>query len=183
MELVRVIEYSDIFPEEGQKKPAIENLIQGINRKHLCTLVANMFNRLVGKPFFDNNLDPRREEFDCVHFFLSPQNQQFIQEVLKRQLIKSICLFVYLFRDKRLKGLRRAFMAFYHMGNWFEYFEPHVMTIYLSEMKTGQLIVEGRSRIQRKSRRLIRQFSIQYDRIIPYDQNSDYSVFRAKPFI
>lgn len=288
MELVRVIEYSDIFPEEGQKKPAIENLIQGINRKHLCTLVANMSNRLVGKPFLDNNFDPRREEFDCVHFFLSPQNQQFIQEVLnryydlearckqsgfngqfissgmstvmafqrllfslppskdsfnphleqnffkayllmnekvlnakiyfteksntpldlrlaeyylaynyanedveskdyndtfRRQLIKSICLFVYLFRDKRLKGLRRAFMAFYHMGNWSEYFVPHVMTIYLSEMKTGQLIVEGRSRIQRKSRRLIRQFSIQYDKIIPYDQNSDYSVFRAKPFI
>ena len=104
-------------------------------------------------------------------------------DIFRRQLIKSICLFVYLFRDKRLKGLRRAFMAFYHMGNWFEYFEPHVMTIYLSEMKTGQLIVEGRSRIQRKSRRLIRQFSIQYDRIIPYDQNSDYSVFRAKPFI
>ena len=84
MDLARVIQYTDIFPEQKDNLPDVESLIVGINRTHLCTMTANMFSRLVEKPFFDNDLDPRKEEFDYLRFFLSGQNAEFLQDVVNR---------------------------------------------------------------------------------------------------
>lgn len=84
MDLARVIQYTDIFPEQIDNLPDVESLIVGINRAHLCTMTANMFSRLVEQPFFDNDLDPRRDEFDYLRFFLSGHNPEFLQDVVNR---------------------------------------------------------------------------------------------------
>ena len=286
MEFARIIEYSDIFPEDY--RPDFSELIQGVNRKHLCILVSNMSNRLVGKPFFDNNLDPRKKEFDCIRFFLSGNNPEFFEYVrlrfddlknryekkgfvgnyiacgmssvmefqrkifslppcnddysidlennifkaflltnelvlkakvnsdeteqkpldlrfaesylaycyanedvnsvdcmdaFRRQLVKSVYLFRYLFRDKRMKGIRRAFMTYYHLNNWSDYLVYHVNSLFFTEMNSCFLVVKGESKQQRKARFFIRRSSINYDEIIPLNENYDYLEFRSKPFI
>lgn len=53
MKIVRVVEYTDIFPEDKGREPEIQSLVAGINRKRLVTLTANMMSRLNNKLFYD----------------------------------------------------------------------------------------------------------------------------------
>lgn len=69
MELQQVIQYRDLFPEEGNNLPDVQSFIRGLRREDLCTITANMMARIAGKPFFDVALDPRRGEFDMLQFF------------------------------------------------------------------------------------------------------------------
>ena len=82
MKIARVIQYTDVYPDHNA--PNLSDLIQSINREHLCTVTSNMFNRLVEQPFFDNDLDPRREEFDYIRFFLSRNSAAFTQDAIHR---------------------------------------------------------------------------------------------------
>ena len=84
MELKRVIQYSDLFPEQAGNLPDERSLIKGLKRESLCTVTANMVQRLNGMPFFDNNLDPRKDEYDFVRFFLSDNNPVYTQEIIDR---------------------------------------------------------------------------------------------------
>lgn len=87
MELKRVIQYSDLFPEQVGNYPDERSLIKGLKRESLCTITANMVQRLNGRPFFDNSLDPRREEFDFVRFFLSERDPSYTQEIIDRHAV------------------------------------------------------------------------------------------------
>lgn len=84
MELQRVIQYSDLFPEEGNNLPDVQSFIRGLRREDLCTITANMMARIAGKPFFDVALDPRRGEFDMLRFFLSDKDSDFTQDIINR---------------------------------------------------------------------------------------------------
>ena len=87
MRLMRVIQYSDLYPEEAGNLPKVTRLIKGLTRESLCTITANMVQRINGMPFFDNNLDPRRSEYDFVRFFLSDKDPFFVQDVIKRHAV------------------------------------------------------------------------------------------------
>lgn len=285
LQIERIVEYSDIFNDES--KPRLEDLIQGIDRKHLCILLSNMSSRLVGRPFFDNDFSIQNGEFDCMRFFLSKKDPNFFghvymkflelvkqnrdngfegrfvasgmstvmlfqryvfalepclnkfsihteqnifkaylllnEKVLKacfkqdknnipldlslaemylaynyanedveatdyndafrRQFIKSICLFEYLFRDKRLKGIRKSFLSHYHLSGWFEYWAYHIHFLNCIKYKSGVLDFSENSRIPKKVKKFIKKMSISLNTILPYDKNSDYIFFRSKPFI
>lgn len=84
MAVARVVQYTDLYPEQRDNLPKVEDLISGINRAHLCTMTSNMFTRLVEQPFFDNDLNPDNEEFDYIRFFLSYNNPSFTQEAVSR---------------------------------------------------------------------------------------------------
>ena len=291
MILQRVIQYSDLYPEEAENLPDVRAFLGGLRRKDLCTITANMVQRIVGKPFFDNNLDPREEEYDGVRFFLSSRDPAFVQDVInrytvarrraqssgfqgsfiatskaaamsfqrlffsvipekskdfsvqieedyfkglllvnesvykigydesthstepsdlrlahlylaynyanedvetgdlsdlfRRQLTKSLTLFTFLFRskDKRVKILRRRFMAHYHIGSWSEFIIPHIMTLHYLNQESGLLVILGRDKTGRAARRVIREICIDKEAIIPIKDNSDYLVFRGKPYI
>lgn len=84
MKLQRVIQYSDLYPEQAGSLPDVRKLIKGLSRNNLCTITANMVQRIVGKPFFDNNLDPRLDEYDYVRFFLSDRDPAFLRDIMNR---------------------------------------------------------------------------------------------------
>ena len=84
MAVARVVQYTDLYPEQRDNLPKVEDLISGSNRAHLCTMISNMFTRLVEQPFFDNDLNPDNEEFDYIRFFLSYNNPSFTQEAVSR---------------------------------------------------------------------------------------------------
>ena len=290
MEIKRVIQYSDLYPEQADNLPDAQVFIKGLKREDLCTLTANMVSRLNGMPFFDNSLDPRNNEYDFVRFYLSDRDPEFTQDVInrhsaavkrlpenyksifvatgkaaimtfqrlffsvepetkpdwspqieknyskallrvnedvyeadyngekhltepldlrlahlylaynyanedvesldihdafRRQLTKSITLFTFLFRskDKRIKALRRRFLAHFHIGNWAEYIIPHVMTIHYLHEKSGLLMIKGDSKYGRKARRVIEKSCIEKDAIIQEADNPDFMLFRGKPYI
>lgn len=87
MELKRVIQYSDLYPEEANALPDAQHFIHGIRREALCTLTTNLVTRLNGKPFFDVKLDPNKKEYDFVSFFYSGRDPEFTQDVLNRHAI------------------------------------------------------------------------------------------------
>lgn len=289
MDLARVIQYTDIFPEQKDNLPDVEKLIVGINRAHLCTMTANMFSRLVEQRFFDNDLDSRKEEFDYLRFFLSGQNAEFLQDAVsryrnykqnekldhklnvkhvattnaavmtfqrqffalppttdalttqteidffkalliinqnvyefdfdekkhegeptdlrlahlllannyanedvdasdlndafRRQLVKGVELFSFLCRDKRMKPIRERFYEHFRIGNWVDYIIPHIMCLHWLKQKSGLLVVEGKHITGRRARRVLKKSSIEYQDIIPYEDNVDYREFRGRPFI
>lgn len=290
MELKRVIQYSDLFPEQAGNLPDERSLVKGLKRESLCTITANMVQRLNGMPFFDNSLDPRREEFDFVRFFLSDKDPAYTQEIVnrhavakkkipanftggftatskaaimsfqrlffsvkpeknqdysaqieidfsnalllenqkvyeaeydpkkyesepkdlqlarlylaynyanedvesldthdlfRRQLTKSVSLFTYLFRskDKRVKVLRRRFLAHFHIGSWVEYIIPHVMSLHFLKENSGLLILKGSGKYGKKARRVVEKSCIEKDALIPEGDNPDFMAFRGKPFI
>ena len=290
MELKRVIQYSDLFPEQAGNLPDERSLVKGLKRESLCTITANMVQRLNGMPFFDNSLDPRREEFDFVRFFLSDKDPAYTQEIVnrhaaakkkipanftggftatskaaimsfqrlffsvkpkknqdysaqiekdfsnalllenqkvyeaeydpkkyesepkdlqlarlylaynyanedvesldthdlfRRQLTKSVSLFTYLFRskDKRVKVLRRRFLAHFHIGSWVEYIIPHVMSLHFLKEDSGLLILKGSGKYGKKARRVVEKSCIEKDALIPEGDNPDFMAFRGKPFI
>lgn len=84
MFIVRVIEYTDIFPEEQNNLPDVRALISGINREHLVNLTSNMMSRLNGKEFYDADLDPTEGNVDFIRFFLSIANKPFIENIISR---------------------------------------------------------------------------------------------------
>ena len=108
-----------------------------------------------------------------------------IHDAFRRQLIKSITLFSFLFRskDKRIKLLRARFMAHFHIGNWVEYIIPHIMTIHNLKEKSGLLKIKGDHKSGRKARRVIERSCIDKEALIPVTDNPDYMVFRGKPYI
>ena len=289
MDIARVVQYTDIFPEQIGALPEIGKLISGINRSHLCTITANMSSRLVEQPFFDNRLDPGKEEFDCVRFFLSGKNPAFTRDVLnrfdhfrqndvtkdglnvkyvattkaavmsfqrrffsippssdsfslqteidffnalllinqsvyefdfderkhegepydlylahlilannysnedvdasdiydvyRRQLVKSIELFTYLCRDKKLKPIKEQFYAHFRIGNWIDYIIPHIASLYWMKQKSGLLAVPGKHITGRKARKVLKRSAVDSLETIPFSDNYDYKVFRAKPYI
>lgn len=75
MELQRVIQYRDLFPEEGNNLPDVQSFIRGLRREDLCTITANMMARIAGKPFFDVALDPRRGSLICYDSFFHTRIQ------------------------------------------------------------------------------------------------------------
>ena len=84
MDIARIVQYTDIYPEQRCNLPEIDKLLGGINRPHLCTITANMSSRLVEQPFFDNTLDPNNDEYDYVRFFLSRENPAYTKDVIDR---------------------------------------------------------------------------------------------------
>ncbi len=290
MPIARVVQYSDIYPEQKDNLPKVEDLICGINRAHLCTMTSNMFDRLVEQPFYDNDLDPRNEEFDYIRFFLSHNNPSFIQKAVnryrvflnreqrqkqnidvkyvattkaavmtfqrfffslppsvdrfdykmeqdffnalllinqqvydlqfddkkheneppdlrlahlflansyanedidasdlydsfRRQLIKSVELFSFLCRDKRLKKIKERFYAHFRIGTWTDYIIPHIMCTHWMKRKSGLLLVEGKHITGRMARRILKQSSVDCKEVIPFAKNEDYTQFRGRPFI
>ena len=87
MELKRIIQYSDLYPEEADNLPQAKDFVKGLRREDLCTITANMVQRLSKMPFFDNNLDPGKGEYDFVRFFLSGRIPEFTQDVINRHAI------------------------------------------------------------------------------------------------
>lgn len=289
MDIARVVQYTDIFPERRGTLQEIGKLISGMNRSHLCTITANMSSRLVEQPFFDNRMNPDKEEFDYVRFFLSGKNQAFTQDVLnrfdhfrqndvtkgglnveyvattkaavmsfqrhffsippssdnfsiqteidffnalllinqsvyefvfderkhegepydlylahlflannysnedvdasdiydayRRQLVNSIEFFTYLCRDKKLKPIKERFYSHFRIGNWIDYIIPHIASLYWMKQKSGILVVQGKHITGRKARRVLKRSAIDSQEIIPFSDNLDYKVFRARPFI
>lgn len=84
MELQRVIQYSDLYPEDAGNLPDAKPLIKGLTREDLCTITANMVQRISGKPFWNENLNPEKGEYDFVSFFFSPQSRDFSQQLVER---------------------------------------------------------------------------------------------------
>ena len=82
--IVRIIEYSDLFPEE-KHIPNIKSLISHINRGHLISLVINMMNKLSEKPFYNPKCKTSKsDDVDYLRFFISEENTLFLEEVLQR---------------------------------------------------------------------------------------------------
>ena len=87
MKLQRVIQYSDLYPEEADNLPQAKDFVKGLRRGDLCTITANMVQRLSKMPFFDNNIDSGKGEYDFVRFFLSGRIPEFTQDVINRHAI------------------------------------------------------------------------------------------------
>ena len=290
MVIARVVQYSDIYPEQKDNLPKVGDIISGINRAHLCTMTSNMFDRLVEQPFYDNELNPAEEEFDYIRFFLSHNNSSFIQEAVnryraflnkeqqqkqnidvkyvattkaavvtfqrcffslpsavdrfdykmeqdffkalllinqqvyylqyndkiheneppdlrlahlylancfanedvdafdlydsfRRQLTKSVELFSFLCRDKRLKKIKERFYAHFRIGTWTDYIIPHIMCMHWMKQKSGLLFVEGKHITGRKARRILKHSAVDFNEVIPFAKNEDYTQFRGRPFI
>ena len=83
-EVVRVIQFSDLFPEQTHETPKVSTLLQGIDRESLCVLTGNMMSRLSGMPFFDSQLSFQDEKRDFIRFFLSRYSIEFADDILKR---------------------------------------------------------------------------------------------------
>lgn len=97
MELQRVIQYSDLFPEEGNNLPDVQSFIRGLRREDLCTITAKMMARIAEKPFFDVALDPRRGEFDMLRFFLSYKDSDFTQDIINRHAAAAMIYLIHFF--------------------------------------------------------------------------------------
>ena len=87
MEIKRVIQYSDLYPEEMGNLPDAQSFIKGLRREDLCIITANMMTRINGMPFFDPALDPKKDEYDFVRFFLSDRDPVFKQDVINRHAV------------------------------------------------------------------------------------------------
>lgn len=290
MIIQRVIQYDDLYPEQENNLPDVNTFIKGLRREDLCVITANMMMKLAGKPFFDRGLDPGKDEFDFVRFFLSDRDPTFTQDVLKRydaarrklpanyngvfiatskpaitsfqrlffsikpdvnqdqsvhveqdyfkalllvnqkvynavfdgtkyssesndlkkaraylafnyanedveasdiddlyrrQIAKTVSLFTFLFRskDRRVKVLRRKFLAHFHIGSWVEYLIPHIMALYFLKKQSGLLVIKGNGEYGKKARRVVEKSCIDKNVIIPIGENLDYTAFRANPFI
>ena len=83
-EVLRVIQFSDLFPEQTHETPKVSTLLQGIDRESLCVLTGNMMSRLSGMPFFDSQLSFQDEKRDFIRFFLSRYSLEFADDILKR---------------------------------------------------------------------------------------------------
>ena len=84
MEIIRVIQYSDLYPEDASNLPDAKSLVKGLTRDDLCTITANMVQRISARPFLDSKLDPRNDEYDFVRFFLSSASSSYIEDLLDR---------------------------------------------------------------------------------------------------
>ena len=84
MEIKRVIQYSDLYPEQADNLPDAQEFIKRLRREDLCTLTANMVSMHSGMQFYDFNFNPRKNEFDFVRFFLSDRDLVFTQDVINR---------------------------------------------------------------------------------------------------
>ena len=84
MELRRVIQYSDLYPEDAYNLPDAKSFIKGLTRDDLCSITANMVQRISESPFYDSKLDPKNNEYDFVSFFLSRNSSNYRKELIDR---------------------------------------------------------------------------------------------------
>ncbi len=289
MTLERVVEYKDLFPEEIDNIPDVKDLIVGINRKKLITMLSNMVNILVEKPFYDPNLKPDNKEYtDYLRFFLSKDNKNYILEIIsryrqfekrsrsdgfegpfiatrvaavmmlerlifslspcynkydckqeviffkalliinqivnnavydcakdiqlplnlrlanvvlaysfsnegnefedyhdvyRRQMVRMKELFVYANNRKTWKPLRKLFFHNFGIKHWTHYLIPHTFVANKIKGKSGVLIMKNCDRVTKTSLKIIRKCSIDYNEVIPFEKNKDYSEFKSRPFI
>ena len=101
----------------------------------------------------------------------------------RRQLIKFCDLYRFLTWNKRLKPLRRAFCKEYHIRNLASYLVPHLISLEVTNLKSGFIAIRNRKGLSRVAYRIMCKSSINVNEIIPFEKNVDYSFFRAKPFI
>ena len=287
MLLARVVEYTDIFPEDEGNLPDVKTLISGINRRHLVTLTSNMMSRLIERPFFDADLEPTTEVTDFVRFFLSGVNSDFLRDVVhrfrlfdakskaegydgqffatrpvaiirfqryffslppcedefspemeinffkamllmnqevnytsnyqvdndapldlqiadlylaynygnegiepknindtfRRQLVRFSELICFLERQKCLKPMRELFRQHYHLDKLVHYLAPHVITSFCAGNKSVVYDMSHCNKSGRKIRYIMKKSSIPYDAVLEFNDNMDYSYFRANPYI
>lgn len=105
------------------------------------------------------------------------------RDTLRRQLTKCITLFKYLERDARMKNIRRCFFAHYRIGKWVEFVIPHIMVFLQLEQRSGLIKIDGKYKMNRTGRKVIKGCSLKYDETIRLEDNADFRVFRSKPFI
>lgn len=149
---------------------------------------------LINQQVYDLKYDEKKHENEPIdlklaHLYLAncyaneDVDSSDFYDAFRRQLVKSIELFTYLCRDKRLKRMREMFYAHFRIGNWADYIIPHIMSLHWLKQESGLLAVQGKHISGRKVRRVIKRSAIEYRDIIPYSDNEDYRQFRGKPFV
>lgn len=106
-------------------------------------------------------------------------------DLFRRQFIKSITLFSFLYRskDKRIKVLRGKFLSHFNIRYWIDYIIPHIMTIYIVERSNNLVVLKGSGKYIKMARRVIQKSCIDKDNIIPIEMNDDFKRFRSLPYI
>lgn len=81
--MVGIVGYKQSYPVGDL--PPLQNLLEGLPRNWAITLVANMQNKLVGKPFFNPDFNGEKDsQIDVPRFFFGPWNEQQTIDVIRR---------------------------------------------------------------------------------------------------
>lgn len=81
--MVGIVGYKQLYPVGDL--PPLQNLLEGLPRNWAITLVANMQNKLVGKPFFNPDFNGEKDsQIDVPRFFFGPWNEQQTIDVIRR---------------------------------------------------------------------------------------------------
>lgn len=149
---------------------------------------------IINQQVYDLKYDSKKHENEPIdlklaHLYLANSfanedvDASDLYDAFRRQLVKSVELFTYLCRDRKLKKMRELFYAHFRIGNWGDYIIPHIMSLHWLKQESGLLEVQGKHISGRKARRVLKRSAIEYKDIIPYSDNEDYKQFRGKPFV
>ena len=78
-EVERIVEFKTIFPRSAL--PKISECFRGYDKEHMLGgLLANLANKVVGKPFYNPNYRGNEADIDALRFFLSGKNVDLINQ-------------------------------------------------------------------------------------------------------
>ena len=81
--LVGIVGYKQLYPK-GEMYP-LEKLLAGLPRIWAIRLCSNMYNKLVGKPFYNPDFrDEETTQIDVPRFFFGPNNLDQLLDVIHR---------------------------------------------------------------------------------------------------
>lgn len=81
--MLGIVGYKQLYPVGDL--PQLQNLLEGLPRNWAITLVANIQNKLVGKPFFNPDFNGEKDsQIDVPRFFFGPWNEQQTIDVIRR---------------------------------------------------------------------------------------------------
>lgn len=81
--MVGIVGYKQLYPDGDL--PQLTDLLKGLPRNWAVTLVSNMQNKLVGKPFFNPDFNTEKDsQIDVPRFFFGPWNEHQAIDVIRR---------------------------------------------------------------------------------------------------
>ena len=81
--MLGIVGYKQLYPAGDM--PDLPELLDGLSRKWAVTLVANMQNKLVGKPFFNPDFNGEKDsQIDVPRFFFGSWNEHQAIDVIRR---------------------------------------------------------------------------------------------------
>lgn len=81
--MIGIVGYRQLYP--AGDLPQLFDLLDGLSREWAVTLVTNMQNKLVGKPFYNPRYyGEKNSQIDVPRFFFGPSNEQQATDVIRR---------------------------------------------------------------------------------------------------